>query len=202
GQRSRLYRRRIRLRPRPRREGRLHAGFVVEDLAAPPDHHTPQLRVVVAGLDHQRHSGIAPDVDDLLRLAVRGHVERALPREVVHGDDVGEAVLVDGGQGGFLMLPKERGLLVGAQPDLLPSIGCHSCPSPLTWAGVPPGSVWPRRSSASPQPQHTRGACARRSRGGPPPRTLTGRTYPEPAYPPPTRPSPPRAPAPPPVPRG
>jgi hypothetical protein len=38
---------------------------------------------------------------------------------------MGEAVLVDGGQGGFLAFPEERSLLVGAQPDLLPSVGRH-----------------------------------------------------------------------------
>ena len=38
---------------------------------------------------------------------------------------MGEAVLVDGGQGGFLAFPEERGLLVGAQLDLLPSVGRH-----------------------------------------------------------------------------
>jgi hypothetical protein len=100
--------------------------LVLGDLTAPPDHHAPQLAVLVAGLDHQRHLGVAADVDDLLRLAVRGHVEGAVSREVVHGHDMREAVLVDGGRGGFLAFPEERGLLVGAQPDLLPSVGRHS----------------------------------------------------------------------------
>src|SRR5258705_14014682 len=101
-----------------------------------PDHHAPQFGVLVAGLDHQRHLGIPADVDDLLRLPVRGHVECAVPREVVHGHDMGEAVLVDGGQGGLLALPEERGLLVGAQPDLLSSVGRHSYPSPLMRASA------------------------------------------------------------------
>jgi hypothetical protein len=72
-QRSRLGRRRARLGPRPRRERRPDAGFVLEDLAAPPDHRAPQLAVLVAGLDHHRHPGIAADADDLLGLHVRGH---------------------------------------------------------------------------------------------------------------------------------
>src|SRR5712691_7084407 len=136
GQRSRLDRRRTRLRPRPRLERRPDAGFVLEDIAAPPDHHAPKFGVLVAGLDHQRHLRIPADVDDFLRLPVRGHVECAVPREVVHGHDMGEAVLVDGGQGRFLAFPEERGLLVGAQPDLLSSVGRHSCPSPLTRASA------------------------------------------------------------------
>src|SRR6185295_5929211 len=65
GLRARLRRRRTRLRRRPPLERRPDAGFVLEDLATPPDHHAPQLGVFVAGLDHQRHLGIAADVDDL-----------------------------------------------------------------------------------------------------------------------------------------
>src|SRR5205814_4678669 len=68
GQRARLDRRRIRLRSRPPLERRPDTGLVLQDLAAPADHHAPQLSVLVAGLDHQRHLGIAADVDDLLRL--------------------------------------------------------------------------------------------------------------------------------------
>src|SRR6202035_2077643 len=92
--------------------------------------------VLVAGLDHQRHLGIPADVDDFLRLPVRGHVECTVPRVVVHGHDMREAVLVDGGQGGLLAFPEERDLLVGAQPDLLSSVGRHSCLSPLTRASA------------------------------------------------------------------
>src|SRR4029434_9130136 len=75
GPRPLLERRRLRVGPRPRLERLPHTGFVLEDLAAPSDHHAPELGVLVAGLDHQRHSRIATDVDDLLRLPVRRHVD-------------------------------------------------------------------------------------------------------------------------------
>src|SRR6266853_2093979 len=58
GHRSRLDRRRSRLRARPRLERLPHTGFVLEDLATPSDHHAPQLGVLVARLDHQRHRGL------------------------------------------------------------------------------------------------------------------------------------------------
>src|SRR5262249_24285272 len=110
----------------------------------------------------------------VLRLHVRGHVERAVQREVVHGHDMGESVLVDGGQGGYLAFPEELGLLVGAQLDLVPSVGRHCPLTPIEGrAGASRGSAWPRRSSASPHPRHSRGGCARRSRGGRPRRTWT-----------------------------
>src|SRR5438270_701541 len=64
GLRARLDRRRTRLRRYPPLERLPDAGFVLEDLAAPADHHAPQFGVLVAGLDHQRHPGIAADVDD------------------------------------------------------------------------------------------------------------------------------------------
>src|SRR5499427_2582416 len=127
---SRIHRCRIRLRDRPSLERRPHRGLALEDLAAAANHDPPQLGVLVAGLHHERHLGVAPDVDDLLGLAVRGHVEGAIAGEVVHGYDVGEAIPIDRGEGGLLALPEERCLLVGAELDQLASIDGHLCSSP------------------------------------------------------------------------
>src|SRR5262245_31174583 len=132
GRGPRVDRRRIRLRDGPSLERHSHRGLALEDLAAAANHDPPQLGVLVAGLHHERHLGVAPDVDDLLCLAVRGHEEGAVAGEIVHGHNVGEAVPVDRREGGFLAVPEERGLLVGAELDLPASIDRHLWSSPLS----------------------------------------------------------------------
>src|SRR5438093_6578909 len=126
GHRARLGRRRIRLRLRPRLERSLHRVEAFEDLAVAPDHRAAELSVRVAAFHHQRHLGVASDVHDLLRLPVRGHVESAVPGEVIHRHDVGEPVLVDGGKRSLLALPEEHGLLVWTELNLLTSVHRHA----------------------------------------------------------------------------
>src|SRR5215471_221635 len=135
GRGPRVHRCRIRLRDRPSLERRPHRRLAFEDLAAAANHDPPQLGVLVAGLHHERHLGVAPDVDDLLGFAVGGHVEDAVASEVVHGHHVGEAIPVDRREGGLLALPEERGLLVEAELDLLASIDGHPSSSPLSFRG-------------------------------------------------------------------
>src|SRR5215470_338503 len=125
GRGPRIDRRRIRLRDPASLERRPHRRLALEDLAAAANHDPPQLGIIVASLHHQRHLGVAPDVDDLLGLAVRGHVEGAVAGEVVHGDDVREAVPIDRREGRLLALPEECGLLVGGELDLLAPIDGH-----------------------------------------------------------------------------
>src|SRR5262249_53576902 len=88
GRGPRAHRRRIRLCHRPSLERRPHRSLALDDLASAADHDAAQLAVLVTGFDHHRHLGIAANVDDLLSLAVRGHIEGAVAGEVVHRHDV------------------------------------------------------------------------------------------------------------------
>src|SRR5262249_15285248 len=142
--RARLDRRRIRLCLGSGLERRLHRVLTFEDLAVAANHHATQLGVGVTALHHQRHLGVALHVDDLLRLPVRGHVEGAVASEIVHRHDVGEAVLVDGGEGSLLALPEELSLLVRTQLDLLPSAR-HSRTPPLDLASTGSTPAMPTR---------------------------------------------------------
>src|SRR5204862_1861857 len=90
-----------------------------------------------------------PDVDDLLCLPVRGHVEGAVPGEIVHRHDVSEPVLVDGRKRSLLVLPEERRLLLRTQLNLLASIGRHAWYLLMSHA-VPP--TCRRRASTTSRP--------------------------------------------------
>src|SRR6185436_4955092 len=52
----------------------LDEGRVLDDLAAPADHHRTELGIPTAGLDHHPDPGVAADIEHLLRLGVRSHV--------------------------------------------------------------------------------------------------------------------------------
>src|SRR5262249_22684194 len=81
-------------------------------------HDAAQLRIVLAAFRHDRDLGIAPDVHDFLRLAVRRHVDRAINCNEVHRYQVWESFLVHGGERDFPAFAQKPGLLVGAELDL------------------------------------------------------------------------------------
>src|SRR5262245_199024 len=91
---------------------------ILDDLAEAADHHAAQLAVGVARLDHQCDPGVAPDVQNLLGLAVGRHAVGVVRDEEVHCHDVGEAVGSVRGERALRVLAQEGGLLVRSQRDV------------------------------------------------------------------------------------
>src|SRR5262245_2383020 len=60
------------------RKRRPDGVLTLDDLAMAAHHDPAQLGISIPRLDHQRDLGVAPDVHDLLRLGVGGHVEGAV----------------------------------------------------------------------------------------------------------------------------
>src|SRR6185295_4646477 len=65
----------------------LDESRVLDNLAMPADHHRAELGVLTPGLDHHPDPGISADIEHLLRLGVRGHIDGAIPGEKAHRHD-------------------------------------------------------------------------------------------------------------------
>src|SRR5271156_706745 len=75
-----------------------HLLGVFNDLAMAANEHALQFAVSSSAFHHHPHLWIAAYVQNLLRLAVGGHVNSAVDVEIVHRDHVRKAVLVQRGE--------------------------------------------------------------------------------------------------------